>query len=204
MRFKPPPVNSPIGWRVEFRPCELQISDFENAAVVCFVVLLTRVMLSYGYNLLIPISKVDANMKKAHKRDAILNEKFYFRTNITACCHDEATDVKPIIEEMTIDQIMNGAPDLNFPGLLPLVQDYLRNVEVDTDTMCTLSQYWAYLREKSSGRVMTNARFIRNFVTQVPYFYFFSNLILMKNLVLFSIQSTRKTPKSLKKSPMTF
>lgn len=58
MRFKPPPPNSPIGWRVEFRPCEIQLTDFENAAIVCFVVLLTRVILSYQLNFLIPISKV--------------------------------------------------------------------------------------------------------------------------------------------------
>lgn len=58
MRFKPPPLNSKIGWRVEFRPCEVQITDFENAAIVCFVVLMTRVILSYQLNFLIPISKV--------------------------------------------------------------------------------------------------------------------------------------------------
>lgn len=58
MRFKPPPPNSKIGWRVEFRPCEIQLTDFENAAIVCFVVLLTRVILSYQLNFLIPISKV--------------------------------------------------------------------------------------------------------------------------------------------------
>ena len=53
MRFKPPPANSEIGWRVEFRPCELQFTDFENAALVSFVVILTRAILSYGYNLLV-------------------------------------------------------------------------------------------------------------------------------------------------------
>lgn len=58
MRFKPPPPNSTIGWRVEFRPCEVQITDFENAAIVCFVVLLTRVILSYNLDFLIPISRV--------------------------------------------------------------------------------------------------------------------------------------------------
>ena len=83
MRFKPPPPNSEIGWRIEFRPCELQFTDFENAAICCFVVLLTRVILSYKYNILIPISKVDENMKRAQKRDAIFNQKFYFRRNIT-------------------------------------------------------------------------------------------------------------------------
>ena len=71
------------------------------------------------------------------------------------------------ILEMSIDQIMNGAPEFKFPGLLNLVQDYLRNIEVETDTMCTLSRYWIYLQKKCTGQLMTNARYIRNFVTQV-------------------------------------
>ena len=29
-----------------------------------------------------------------------------------------------------------------FPGLLPLIQEYLRNIDVDADTMCTLSRYF--------------------------------------------------------------
>ena len=29
-----------------------------------------------------------------------------------------------------------------FPGLIPLIQEYLRNIEVDADTMCTLSRYF--------------------------------------------------------------
>ena len=99
MRFKPPPPNSDIGWRVEFRPCELQISDYENAAVACFVVLLTRVILSYGYNLLVPISKIDENMKRAQKMDAIVKEKFFFRTNITFTCDaTEENEQQAIIE----------------------------------------------------------------------------------------------------------
>ena len=58
MRFKPPPPNSSIGWRVEFRPMEIQLTDFENAAFVVFVVLLTRAILSFKLNLYIPITKV--------------------------------------------------------------------------------------------------------------------------------------------------
>ena len=107
-------------------------------------------------------------MKRAQKMDAILKEKFFFRTNITATCSGtDASAGEAIIEEMTIDQIMNGAPEFKFPGLLNLVQDYLRNIEVETDTMCTLSRYWIYLQKKCTGQLMTNARFIRNFVTQV-------------------------------------
>lgn len=75
MRFKPPPPKSTIGWRVEFRPTECQLTDFENAALTVFVVMMTRVILSYNLNTLIPISKVDENVERAQKRDAVLNEK---------------------------------------------------------------------------------------------------------------------------------
>lgn len=79
MRFKPPPANSDIGWRVEFRPTELQLTDFENAAFATFIVLLTRTILSMKLNFLIPISKVETNMINATKRDAVNSEQFYFR-----------------------------------------------------------------------------------------------------------------------------
>ena len=35
-------------------------------------------------------------MKRAQKMDAILKEKFFFRTNITASC--DGTENKPIVE----------------------------------------------------------------------------------------------------------
>lgn len=65
MRFKPPPPNTDIGWRVEFRPTEVQLTDFENAAYVVFLVLLTRVILSFRLNFVIPISKVDEDGPEA-------------------------------------------------------------------------------------------------------------------------------------------
>lgn len=83
MRFKPPPsADSPIGWRVEFRPLEAQTSDFENAAYVVFITLLTRVILAYKLNFLIPLSMVDENMIEAQKRDAVKNSEFWFRKDI--------------------------------------------------------------------------------------------------------------------------
>lgn len=49
MRFKPPPPDAPnIGWRVEFRPTEVQLTDFENAAYCAFIVLLTRFYIFSG------------------------------------------------------------------------------------------------------------------------------------------------------------
>lgn len=82
LRFKPPPPNSPIGWRVEFRSMEVQITDFENAAFAVFVVLLSRAILSFNLNLYIPISKVDENMATAQRRDAAAKAKFHFRKDV--------------------------------------------------------------------------------------------------------------------------
>jgi hypothetical protein len=59
VRWKPPPPDAPdMGWRVELRTMEAQVTDFENAAFTVFVVLLSRVILSFDLNLYIPLSKV--------------------------------------------------------------------------------------------------------------------------------------------------
>ena len=65
VRFKPPPVHSTIGWRVEFRSMEVQMTDFENAAFSIFVVLLSRAILAFNLNLYLPISKVCPFDKRA-------------------------------------------------------------------------------------------------------------------------------------------
>ena len=87
VRWKPPPPrndpNDPhIGWRTEFRSMEIQLTDFENAAFTAFIVLLTRVILTFDLNLYIPISRVDANMQRAHSRNAAAKSKFFFRRHL--------------------------------------------------------------------------------------------------------------------------
>ena len=61
------------------------------------------------------IFQVDENMKRAQKRDALQQEVFYFRKDITtnvsppaatSCC--QATDCSDVYITMTIDQIING------------------------------------------------------------------------------------------------
>lgn len=71
LRFKPPlppSCNSDMGWRVEFRSMEVQLTDFENAAFAIFIVLLSRALLKFGggggsggVRWGLPISKVRAS-----------------------------------------------------------------------------------------------------------------------------------------------
>lgn len=70
------------GWRNEFRAMETQLTDFENAAYSVFLLLLTRALLAFGANLYLPLSKVDANMDRAHAVDAVRTRKFFFRTDL--------------------------------------------------------------------------------------------------------------------------
>jgi glutamate--cysteine ligase catalytic subunit len=139
IRFKPPPAGSDIGWRVEFRPMEIQITDFENAAFSIFMVLITRVILSFDLNFYIPITRTDENMETAHRHNAVMEQKFWFRkdpfpvrvqrphsstgsrgnggtstvgTNTPALTSRPPTPTGPVEDEyclMSIDEIINGA-----------------------------------------------------------------------------------------------
>ncbi|KAI9218943.1 glutamate-cysteine ligase-domain-containing protein [Blastocladiella britannica] len=83
MRFKPPPTTQPdLGWRVEFRSMEVQLTDFENAAHSVFIVLASRVILALDLDLYIPLSKVDENIARAQRRDAVLDQRFWFRSSV--------------------------------------------------------------------------------------------------------------------------
>jgi glutamate--cysteine ligase catalytic subunit len=191
MRFKPPPPDADIGWRVEFRSMEIQITDFENAAFAIFIVLVTRAILSYGLNFYIPIPRTTENMETAHTRDALLNSKFWFRkdpfphprrnhghqlgngssgastpSGLDSQSRPTTPPAGPVEDEyrqMSITEIVNGRPD-GFPGLIPLVESYLNGVNVDVETRCELARYLDLIRKRADGTLWTGAKWIREFV----------------------------------------
>ena len=179
MRFKPPPPGNDIGWRVEVRPMEIQITDFENAAFSVFVVLITRAILSFDLNFYIPISKTTENMETAHLRNAVTEQKFWFRKNPFPAMRQPrsgtstptqfsrppspSSPVEDEYELMTVDQIMNGKPD-GFPGLIPLVERYLSSINVDVEIRCEMARYLNLIRKRATGELWTAAKWIRHFV----------------------------------------
>jgi glutamate--cysteine ligase catalytic subunit len=192
MRFKPPPADNNIGWRVEFRSMEIQVTDFENAAFSVFMVLVTRAILSFDLNFYIPIKRVDENMERAHGLDAVLKEKFYFRRNPfpprpsrantttgedsrpgSAMPSRPGSPSGPVDDEyaeMTIDEIINGSDDGDFPGLIPIVESYLDSVNVDVQTRCELATYLDLIRKRASGELVTTARWMRDFIAAHPQY----------------------------------
>lgn len=198
MRFKPPPHDKDTGWRVEFRPMEIQLTDFENAAFAIFIVLITRAILSFDLNFYIPIARTTENMETAHARDAVHDRTFFFRKNPfpsrpvklagnangssgtstpAQAASRPPTPFGPVEHEsepMTINEIINGqtptseAEGAGFPGLVPLVESYLNSVNVDVETRCELARYLDLIRNRANGKLWTAAKWIRHFVREHP------------------------------------
>ncbi|RDW80977.1 hypothetical protein BP5796_05675 [Coleophoma crateriformis] len=177
IRFKPPPTGSDIGWRVEFRPMEIQITDFENAAFSIFVTLLRRAITHYNLNFYIPLDRIEVNMERAHHRDAVREEVFFFRKEVypTGTAGHERLHQIPVDQEyreMTINEIMNGTMPTgqfqndasHFPGLIPIVKRYIKESNTDVSVESQISEYLDVLEGRASGRLWTAARWMRSFV----------------------------------------
>lgn len=83
MRFKPPPSRkSEIGWRVEFRSMDIQLTDFENSALIVLLGMINNIINHFDLDFIMPISKIDENMERAHLRNAASTQKFWFKINI--------------------------------------------------------------------------------------------------------------------------
>jgi len=105
-------------------------------------------------------------MERAHKRDAVHSQKFYWRKYTLAnSIPDDETDEDALVE-LTIDEIINGGE--TFHGLLPLISNYLDTVCVDEKFRQEVQPYFDLISKRASGKLQTSATYIRNFVKKHP------------------------------------
>jgi len=160
VRFKPPPFNSNIGWRVEFRTMEIQLTDFENAAFVNFITLLNRAILHLKLNLYIKLTEVDINMQRAHARNAYLEQKFFFKHPKLP---GDPENFEPKVEEMTIREIFLGKGDRI--GLVAIVRTYLDDIGLRGPGRHCVERYLTFMEKRATGEYPTTAQWMREFVT---------------------------------------
>eukprot|EP00927_Polykrikos_kofoidii_P083150 TRINITY_DN8448_c1_g2_i1.p1 TRINITY_DN8448_c1_g2~~TRINITY_DN8448_c1_g2_i1.p1 ORF type:complete len:731 (+),score=125.48 TRINITY_DN8448_c1_g2_i1:40-2232(+) len=184
VRWKPPPPQKGmldtssedhIGWRVEFRSMEIQITDFENAAFAVMVMLLSRVILVFELNLYIPISSLEENMRIAQRREACPKERFCFRRNILPELMRGPSKQKvgrdrslssDTYAQLTLSEIFCGNDD--FIGLMPLCDTYLDFVGCDSVVRSGLRRYMDFVLKRARGELMTPATWMRKFITSHP------------------------------------
>ena len=175
VRFKPPPPNSNIGWRVEFRIMDISPTPFENAAMSVFVALLTRAIMKYDLVFYTKMSLVDENMGRAHIRDPC-TQKYAFRKDPFVAL-DTVTDSDDEVAMLSVDEIFNGSDA--YVGLIPIVRKFVADelkIDLDADAAGTetggfafiLRRYLNFIGMRASGKITTVATYWRNFITAHP------------------------------------
>eukprot|EP01054_Gregarina_sp_Poly1_P002858 Gregarina_sp_Poly_1__2857@NODE_1799_length_3305_cov_756_496603_g1169_i0_p1_GENE_NODE_1799_length_3305_cov_756_496603_g1169_i0NODE_1799_length_3305_cov_756_496603_g1169_i0_p1_ORF_typecomplete_len778_score100_50GCS/PF03074_16/7_5e127GCS2/PF04107_13/11GCS2/PF04107_13/0_18S1/PF00575_23/0_13_NODE_1799_length_3305_cov_756_496603_g1169_i09143247 len=182
VRFKPPPVSldgktrPKIGWRVELRTPDLQISDFENAVLCCFAQLLCLAILREGWRFYIPISQVLANMNAAHRRDAAVKERFYFRRDLSTLEGEDGvtSELSSLVFRMTLREIFLGSNRTLFEGLIPMLDKFVsnewRNQRCSRNAVEKYRIYANYIRQKVLGQAWSDAKVIRHMVRSSPLY----------------------------------
>lgn len=155
------PTDEVMGWRVELRTMEVQLTADENAAFSLLVHLFTRVLHDdFSLNMYIPISLLRENFARAHRRNALLTQKFYFRVNM----RDEGA---PCIQELFIGEIFFGKG--HFKGIFREFEDRVLGCSKDclyvTEVLMRVKKF---LYEKVTGERLTLAQWIRRFVANHP------------------------------------
>ena len=160
LRFKPPRIeDQDVCFKVEIRPCELQLTSFENAAIMTFCLIYSRMVFFKDLNFIIPITKVDENFERAHKMDSIEKEKFYFRIDGVKNFNKESKLIENKflshgngipkdylnedfnnqgIKELSLEEIICGSEKDNFCGLLSLMFDFIKE-KIEDEEMKKIS-----------------------------------------------------------------
>ena len=105
--------------------------------------LLNRFITERRPDFYIPLSKVDANMQTAKRRDAARQGSFYFR-NRTSDSSDTSYELK------STNEILNGVEG-GFAGLIPLVREYLDSLALPQEDAQRLHRYLRFLSLRASG-----------------------------------------------------
>ena len=182
LRFKiPRATDKDLCFKVEVRPLDLEITPFENTAMITLILLLYGMILRMECDFIIPISLVDENFERAYQNDAINKKKFWWRVNsfkseeiYPIYCQRKVDnlekitfeeDIKNNIKELTIDEIFNGCKQYNYPGILQhlkVISHKIFNAEKNCEN------YLNFLSKRASGELWTDAKYIRNFILNHP------------------------------------
>ena len=176
LRFKlPRPADGDHSYKIEIRTCDLQLTPFENTSIIHFIVNLYNIILKRNCNFIIPITKVDQNYENAYCNDAINKQKFWWRINcfdninINDDNFDYKKDEEDNIKLLTINEILNGANQFNYLGLISFIKKEInKNPNYNEIMRQNLLKFANHMEKKAKGEIWTDAKYIRKFINDHP------------------------------------
>ncbi|KAK3652855.1 hypothetical protein LTR56_004803 [Elasticomyces elasticus] len=171
-----PGASPSLPWRLEFRPLEIQPTDFENASFVVFVRLLQMTISHFDLDLCLPMPLVVENMRNAQAKAAALKSQFWFSIGQGPNGAKTSRSVAvPTPRLCSLDFIIHGSvdatePGSGFSGLLSLVKDFvaLRYSDAPEAELQELERHLDFVSGKARGSIPTTAQWIRSYLDQHP------------------------------------
>ncbi|TNJ26485.1 Glutamate-cysteine ligase [Giardia muris] len=191
-RWKPP-SRPEDGWRIEFRPMEMQCSVAENTAFSAFICLLGRAIISFGLDFRVPHALIRTSLEDAERRGAIRTDIFWardvplfhsyihseipqnfrlafverFRPILSHAIASRPNDNVPQIIRVSASEYMLGSD--RYVGLIPIVQLYVE-LEGQGRRYRFIEECLSFLAKRASGVLRTCAEQTRCIIEQSKSF----------------------------------
>lgn len=197
LRFKPPKIEDNDNcFKVEIRPCELQLTPFENSAIMTLCLIYSQMVMKNDVNFIIPITLVDENFQRAHNFNALEKEKFFFRIDglknykresklveLNFASHGNEVNKDyfnkesnmALIKELTLKEIFCGSKDHEYEGLFSAMNNFIEINIKNPDVKRTISIHLKFIEERIKGNLFL--------LLQLNYF---KNTYLIKAIFNFS------------------
>ena len=174
LRFKPPKIEDNDNcFKVEIRPCELQLTPFENCAMMTLCLVYSQMVMKNDLNFIVPITHVDENFSRAHNFNAFEKEKFWFRVDalknytkesklveLNFASHgnevakeyfDEEANLG-FVKELTLKQIFCGAKEYEFEGLLSVMYNFVESNIKNADVKSLIIKHLKFIENRVKGK----------------------------------------------------
>lgn len=154
------------------------LTSREKAALIFFTKLMRNMILDekLGVNFYIPISQADDNFRQAVERDSDINSRLHFRRYFSSYLHGQKTQCD---EYVTVSLLEFFEGSESFDGMKALIAAYLDvNAQSIADESKNLGydlpkrvwDVYGFYVARAKRELVSNARFIRQFVLQHPLY----------------------------------
>jgi len=145
------PTDQDDSWKMEFRPMEIQLTDYENTSAILFSTIYLRMCLWEGSDYRIPITNLLQNVQRAHQRNSYQTQHFWW-----------SVLGKPRL--LTLREIFLDSEH----GIWVRMERYVEQEMLEPALKLKLLGYLRLIINRIDGHQPTNATQIRNYVMQHP------------------------------------